>query len=196
MAAAGSSVGNVEHDLLSGEGSRHDPVPCAWQPDSADPLQGGQPVWRDPSTRLSSDIRVWVVVTDPCSGEGSEHPQLLQPALERGGPHGVAVIGVENQRLRPTFADPLPEAGAADEIKGDLGVLPLSHLPGHKLADAKVDQQIEVQPDTKDAGGQVGDVPAPELFGPLASSRGTRRGSWGGRARPRKWGWPWAWSSR
>jgi len=40
---------------LSGEGSRHDPVPCAWQPDSDEPLKSGQPVWRDPSTRLSSD---------------------------------------------------------------------------------------------------------------------------------------------
>ena len=30
-------------------------MPCAWQPDSAEPLQSGQPVWRDPSTRLSSD---------------------------------------------------------------------------------------------------------------------------------------------
>ena len=55
LAAAGSSFGHVQRNLLSGEGSRHDPVPCAWQPDSAQPLQSGQPVWRDPSTRLSSD---------------------------------------------------------------------------------------------------------------------------------------------
>ncbi|CAK6687609.1 hypothetical protein OGCDGJMD_00256 [Cyanobium usitatum str. Tous] len=55
LAAAGSSFGHVQRNLLNGEGSRHDPVPCAWQPDSAEPLQSGQPVWRDPSTRLSSD---------------------------------------------------------------------------------------------------------------------------------------------
>ena len=30
-------------------------MPCAWQPDSADPLRSGQPDRRDPSTRLSSD---------------------------------------------------------------------------------------------------------------------------------------------
>jgi hypothetical protein len=57
LAAAGSSFGHVQRNLLSGEGSRHGPVPCPWQPDSAEPLQSGQPVWRDPSTRLSSDRR-------------------------------------------------------------------------------------------------------------------------------------------
>ncbi len=30
MAAAGSSFGHVQRNLLSGEGSRHGPVPCAW----------------------------------------------------------------------------------------------------------------------------------------------------------------------
>lgn len=30
-------------------------MPCAWQPDEAQPVGGGQPVWRKPSTRLSSD---------------------------------------------------------------------------------------------------------------------------------------------
>ena len=62
LAAAGSSFGHVQRNLLNVERSRHGPVPCAWQPDSAEPLQSGQPVWRDPSTRLSSDnlvIDVW-----------------------------------------------------------------------------------------------------------------------------------------
>jgi len=57
VAAAGSSIGHVQRNLLIGEGSRHDPVPCAWQPDSADPLGSGQPVWRDHLTRLSSDSK-------------------------------------------------------------------------------------------------------------------------------------------
>ena len=30
-------------------------MPCAWQPDSVAPHKSGQPDWRDPSTRLSSD---------------------------------------------------------------------------------------------------------------------------------------------
>jgi len=55
--AAGSSFGHVQRKLLSGEGSRHDPVHCAWQLDSADPLQSGQPDRRDASTRLSSVTR-------------------------------------------------------------------------------------------------------------------------------------------
>ena len=37
LAATGSSFGHVERNLLNGEGIRHDPVPCAWPPDSADP---------------------------------------------------------------------------------------------------------------------------------------------------------------
>ncbi len=53
LAAAGSSFGHVQRNLLNGERSRHGPVPCAWQPDSAELLKSGQPVWRDPSTRLS-----------------------------------------------------------------------------------------------------------------------------------------------
>jgi hypothetical protein len=57
LAAAGSSFGHVQRNLLSGEGSRHDPVPCAWHPVSADPLRSGQPDRRDPSTRLSSDTK-------------------------------------------------------------------------------------------------------------------------------------------
>jgi hypothetical protein len=36
LETAGSSFGHVQRNLLSGEGSRHDPVPCAWQPVSAD----------------------------------------------------------------------------------------------------------------------------------------------------------------
>jgi hypothetical protein len=38
LAAVGSSFGHVKRNLLDGEGSRHGPVPCAWQPDSAGPL--------------------------------------------------------------------------------------------------------------------------------------------------------------
>ena len=53
-------------------------------------------------------FRVGVVVADPWSGEGSEHTQLLQPAFQSGCPHCVAVIGMQDQRLGPTFADPLP----------------------------------------------------------------------------------------
>lgn len=33
---------------------------------------------------------------------------LLQPAFQRGRTHRVAVIGMEDQRLSPAFADSLP----------------------------------------------------------------------------------------
>jgi hypothetical protein len=69
--------------------------------------------------------------------------------------YGVAVIGMEDQRLEPTFADPLPQTSAANEISGDLRLFPLGHIPSHHFAAPDVDHQIEEQPDTTDAGGQV-----------------------------------------
>ena len=46
--------------------------------------------------RAEQRLRVGVVVAHPWSGEGSEHTQLLQAAFERGGSHGVAVVGMED----------------------------------------------------------------------------------------------------
>ena len=74
-------------------------------------------------------FRVGVVVADPWSGERSEYPKLLQSGFQGGRPHGVAIVGMEDQWLGPTFADPLPQAGPADEISGDLGLLPIGHIP-------------------------------------------------------------------
>ena len=87
---------------------------------------------------------VGVVVADPRPGEGSEHTQLLKPALQGGGPHGVAVIGMEDQRLGPSLADPFAQAGTADQISGDLGFFPIGDIPGHDLAAPDVDHQVEV----------------------------------------------------
>jgi len=50
---------------------------------------------------------VRVVIRYPWPGEGPEHAQFLQPALQGGRTHGVAVIGMQDQRLLATFADPL-----------------------------------------------------------------------------------------
>ena len=78
-----------------------------------------RPVFRGAEQRL----RVGVVVADPRSGERPQDTQLLKPALQRGRPHGVAVVGMEDQRLAPTLADPLPQTGPAEEINCDLCVL-------------------------------------------------------------------------
>jgi len=43
LAYAGSMFGCRQRNLLSGEESRYDPVLCAWEPDSAEPLQNCQP---------------------------------------------------------------------------------------------------------------------------------------------------------
>ena len=62
-------------------------MPCAWQPDSDEPLKSGQPVWRDPSTRLSSDSRKTI---QEIAADHAIHPiqvsqwkkQLLEGASE------------------------------------------------------------------------------------------------------------------
>jgi hypothetical protein len=70
---------------LGGEGSRHGPVPCAWQPDSADPLRSGQPVWRDPSTRLSSDNKApWRPACAEDQGRPHSPCASQQTALQHG----------------------------------------------------------------------------------------------------------------
>jgi len=111
-------------------------------------------------------FREGVVIADPAPGEGSEYSQLLQPDLDGGGAHGIAVVGMEDQGLPAAFADPFLEAGPAHQIGGDLSVFPLGHLPGHHLAAPDVDHQVKIQLHPPHAGGQVGDVPTPELIRP------------------------------
>ena len=48
---------------------------------------------------MEKRLRVGVVVADSWSGERPEYPKLLQSGFKGGGPHGVAVIGMEDQRL-------------------------------------------------------------------------------------------------
>lgn len=68
------------------------------------------PVIRSPEQGFG----VGVVVRHPWPGEGSDYSQLLQPAFERGSTQhfeslrlGVAIVGVQDQRLRAPFVDPL-----------------------------------------------------------------------------------------
>ena len=113
--------------------------------------------------RAEQRFGVGVVVGDPWPGERPEHAQLFQPAFQRGCAHGVAVIGVQDQRLLSALADPLSQASPADQIRCNGWIFSLSNIPGHHLAAPDVDHQVEVQPDPADSGGEIGDVPTPEL---------------------------------
>jgi len=118
-----------------------------------------RPVFRRAEQRLG----IGVVVRHPWP-EGYEYAQfLLQPAFERCGTHGVAVIGLENQWLPTALTDPLSQTSPADQIRCDGWILSLSNVPGHHLAAPDVDDQIEVQPDPAHGGGEIGDIPAPHL---------------------------------
>jgi hypothetical protein len=124
--------------------------------------------------RAEQRLGVGVVVRHPWPGEGAQYPQLLQPHLQRGGAHGAAVVGVQDQPALALLADALPDAGPADQIRGQLGILALVDVPGDDLAAPDVDHQVEVEPYAPHAGGQVGDVPAPELIGPISTPPGHR----------------------
>ena len=105
---------------------------------------------------MEQRLGIGVVVRHPWSGKGSEDAQFLQPALQRCGTHGVAVIGMENQWLAPALADAFSQAGPADQIRCDGWILTLRHIPGHHLSTPDVDHQVEVQPDPADRGGEIG----------------------------------------
>ena len=114
--------------------------------------------------RSEQRFRVRVVIRHPWQpGEGSEDAQFLQPAFQRGRTHGVAVIGMENQGLLPTFADPFSQASPTHQIRCNGWILTLIHIPGHDLAAPDVDHQVEVKPDPAHGGGQIGNLPTPEL---------------------------------
>ena len=85
---------------------------------------------------------------------------------------GNAVIGVQKQRLLTALAVggafcaavPLTQAGSALEIRCNGWIVSLSNVPGHHFAAPNVDHEVEIQPDSSNGGGQVGDVPTPHLI--------------------------------
>jgi hypothetical protein len=79
---------------------------------------------------------------EPLGGEGSEYSQPFQPALQRGGTHGVAVVSMQHQRLLPALTDLLADAGPADQIGCDGRVFSLGVIPGDDLAALDVDHLV------------------------------------------------------
>jgi hypothetical protein len=119
-----------------------------------------QPVFQPSGKQL----RVGVVIAQPRPGEGSEHPQLLQAALQRRGPHGIAVIHMEDRGVWAALADSLPQAGPAQQLSGDLGVCESGHVRCHHYAASDVDDQVEIQPHSTHTGWKAGDVPTSHLI--------------------------------
>jgi hypothetical protein len=70
-----------------------------------------------------------VAVADVRPREQPEHAQYLQPALQRGLMHGIAVVSVEDQRLATPFADPLLHASPTDQIFSKCWAFTLGYIP-------------------------------------------------------------------
>ena len=108
-------------------------------------------------------FQVWVAFRHPWSGAGPQDSQYLQAPLERRGTHDVAGVCVQHQGLLSALADPLADASPAPQVGCDGSVLAFGDIPGDNLAAPNVEQQVELEPYTPDSGGQIVDVPAPDL---------------------------------
>ena len=125
---------------------------------------------RRPEQRFGVGVVVW----QPWPREPPEHTQFLQTALQRDCTHGVSVVGMENQGWLPAYTDPFSQASPTHQIHCNGWILTLIHIPGHDIvpparwpavryAAPDVDHQVEVKPDPAHGGGQIGDVPTPNL---------------------------------
>jgi hypothetical protein len=79
---------------------------------------------------------------------------------------------LQDQTALALPADPLSDAGPADQISGQRGVLTYLDVPGHDLTVPDVGHQVEVQLHASHTGRQVGDVPTSELVGPINTQPG------------------------
>ena len=66
---------------------------------------------------------------------------------------GVAPFSMQYQLFWQALADPLAQAGAADELSGHLRLFPLRDITFHDLAAPDVDHQVELHPQTTDSCG-------------------------------------------
>ena len=136
------------------------------------------------------------VVADTWPLEQPQDPQLLQTAFQRGGTHGVAVVGIEHQGVLSAFTDSLFQGSPSHQIGRNRRMLTLLDIPGHHLSTPDVDHQAEVQPDPTHRGEQIGDVPAPHRDRTCGPQPRNRSGSCGSLARPRRCNCSWSRSSR
>jgi hypothetical protein len=71
----------------------------------------------------------WGRVGYSWSVEGSGHTKFLQSALEFGGKHRIAVVGVEDQLLLTAPTDSLEKAGPAHKISCNGWVFSFGDVP-------------------------------------------------------------------
>jgi hypothetical protein len=82
------------------------------------------------------------------------------------------VIGMEDQRLLAPLAFgeafcaavPFLKAGPAHQICCNDWFFSIRDIPGHHLASPDIDHKVEVRPDPTNRGGQIGDIPTPDLI--------------------------------
>ena len=101
-----------------------------------------------------------VVVADAGATERRHDAKLLQLDQHRLALHGGAVVGVQDQA---TARDALATAGVLDELRGEVVGLLVVHGPPDHLAAPHVDDRVQEPERAARAGGQVGDVPGPDL---------------------------------
>ena len=117
-----------------------------------------------------------LVVKRPWPLGGPQDPQFCHPGMQRGRPHGVGVVGMQQRRQLGALADRLKNAGRTDQIRCNGWVFSLSDIrqdPGAPHAD----HQVEVQSHNSQVMGRYVMSRLQTWFGPGAVSRGTEHGS-------------------
>ncbi len=89
-----------------------------------------RPLLRCPEQRFG----VRNVYRHPWYGEGPQDSKFLQPALQRGGSHGVTDVGVQQQGLLAGLAQPLADACPAHQIRCVAMILTFGDAPGDNIA--------------------------------------------------------------
>ena len=118
--------------------------------------------------RSEQGLRVRVVIAHAGSAERGHHAQLLQRRQHRGPLHRAAVVRVQRQLI---WADVLAKAGFADQRRGVFCRLLPMHLPAHDQPAEHVQHPVQAHELPLDRAGQIRDVPAPHLVGPVGHPR-------------------------
>ena len=160
---------------------------------SAKPLSREfRPVLGGAEQRLGEGI----VVAHPWPRVRRLDAEPVQHGQHRRGLQGRAVVTVQHRPHRHGM-HALGERGAPGQMRGMIGAVGVMHLEADDLAAVEVEDQIKIEPTSLHLRRQERHIPAPDLAGrggDVRASAGAE--SRGGRARPRRFIWPWARSTR
>lgn len=107
---------------------------------------------------------VWVIVADAGSGVGGDDAQRVHEGLDGGGFERGTVVAVKDSGMG-ACGDLFEQGSALDDLAGMCGVFFFPDIGGDDFAAEEVEDDIEFEEATEDAGGKPSDIPTPDLLG-------------------------------